>query len=110
MIILKGEMGITNMEKIDAWINYREECIESVKNLHVNALKKYLDKVGIKDVFAYEYNYGENKFTIYTRKPGVWIGKGGQGVTLLKQILSEEVKENCDVCFKEIKGYFVSHQ
>ena len=72
-----------------------------------NALKKYINAVGFKDTFAYSYDYSENKFTIYTRKPGIWIGKGGTGVQLLKEILSQEVKENCGVEFKEIRGYFV---
>ena len=89
------------------WIKTREDCLEYVKNLHENALKKYLDEIGFKDIFAYEYSYSENKFTIYTRKPGVWIGKYGVGVKLLKEILAREVKEDCNVEFKEIRGKFV---
>lgn len=101
---------MNKMEETDAWMEFRSDCMEFVKKMHETALKKYLDRVGIKDVFAYEYSYDENKFTIYTKYPGIWIGKGGQGVALLKEILSEDVKKNCDVCFKEIRGNFVSYK
>lgn len=89
------------------WMEFRRESLECIKNLHENALKKYLNEIGFKDIFAYEYSYSENKFTIYTSKPGVWIGKGGAGVKLLKDILSKEVKDNCDVNFEEIRGHFI---
>jgi ribosomal protein S3 len=97
-------------EEIDAWLDFRSDCMEFTKKLHETALKKYLDRVGIKDVFAYEYSYDDNKFTIYTKYPGIWIGKGGQGVDLLKEILSEDVAKNCNVCFKEIRGNFISYK
>lgn len=89
------------------WMEIREDCLEYVKNLHENALKKYLNEIEFNDIFAYEYSYSENKFTIYTRRPGVWIGKGGAGVKLLKEILAKEVQEDCNVEFKEIRGKFV---
>ena len=94
----------------DDWMEFRGDCLEYIRNLHENALKKYLNEIGFKDIFAYDYNYSENKFTIYTCRPGIWIGKGGEGVRLLKEILSNEVKENCDVSFKEIHGHFIAHQ
>lgn len=87
---------------------FRGNYSEYIKNLHENALKKYIYKAGFKDTFAYVYDYNANKFTIYTSRPGVWIGKGGEGVSLLKDILSKEVKENCDVDFKEIRGHFMT--
>ena len=89
------------------WMEFRAESLEYVKNLHESALKKYLNEIGFKDIFAYEYSYSENKFTIYTCRPGIWIGKGGAGVERLKEILSKEVKENCSVAFKEMRGHFV---
>jgi len=89
------------------WMEFRGECSEYIKNLHENALKKYLNEIGFKDIFAYDYSYDENKFTIYTCRPGIWIGKGGTGVERLKEILSKEVKENCSVAFKEMRGHFV---
>ena len=89
------------------WMKFRGDCLEHIKNMHENALKQYLNLAGFKDTFAYEYSFSENKFTIYTRRPGTWIGKGGAGAKLLKEILSKEVQENCDVAFKEIRGHFV---
>ena len=89
------------------WMEFRAESITYVDNLHESALKKYVQEAGFKDVFAYTYDFSKNKFTIYTRKPGVWIGLGGSGVKRLKEILSTDVRENCDVEFKEIRGRFI---
>lgn len=91
----------------DNWMQFREESMNYIKNLHSNALKKYVNEIDFKDTFAYEFNCRNNTFTIYTRKPGIWIGKGGVGVDRLKQILSEELKRDCKVEFKEIRGEFV---
>lgn len=95
---------------VNEFMDFRGDCIENIKNARENALKKYLDKIGFKDIFAYKYVYEENKLIIYTSKPGIWIGKYGVGVELLKDILLNELKENCDVCFEEIHGNFVAHQ
>ena len=76
------------------------ECAIFIKDRDQAALKRYLNERGMRDTFAYDYSYTENKFTIYTCKPGIWIGRGGEGVDRLKQILSEDVKEGCNVEFK----------
>lgn len=91
----------------DNWMQFREESMNYMKNLHGNALKKYVNEAGFKDTFAYEYNYSTHKFTIYTSRPGVWIGKGGTGVDRLKEILLTELKKSCEIEFKEIRGEFV---
>lgn len=85
------------------------EAANFVKLKRENALKRYLDEFNIKDVFAYNYNYTDNTFTIYTARPGIWIGLHGIGVSRLEEILSEDIAENCKVVFKEIKGNFVVH-
>ena len=90
------------------FMQIREDSLDYSRNKHENALKRYLNEAGFKDTFAYEYNYSENKFTIYTSKPGYWIGKFGAGVKFLKEILSKDVRENCSVEFKEIRGGFVT--
>lgn len=82
---------------------------EYVREKHENAIKRYLNEVNIKDIFAYDYNYTDHTFTIYTARPGIWIGLHGAGVSRLEEILSEDISENCKVLFKEIKGNFVVH-
>ena len=89
------------------WLSFRNDAINYMKNVEENALRKFLEQVGIKDIFAYDYDYSKNKFTIYTSKPGIWIGYHGKNVEILKEILSKEVKENCEVAFKEIRGRFI---
>lgn len=91
----------------DEWMQLRGEAICYMNNLYENAFKQFADKVGLKDTFAYDYNYSENKFTIYTSRPGVWIGLHGKNVKILQHILSKEIKEGCEVEFKEIKGKFL---
>jgi len=85
------------------------EAANFMKLKRENALKRYLDEFNIKDVFAYDYNYSSNTFIIYTSKPGIWIGLHGKGANRLKQILSEDITENCNVEFREIKGNFIVH-
>ena len=88
-------------------IEERCECLNFVKNLEINAFKKYLNEIGFKDNFAYNFDYRTRTFTIYTSKPGYWIGYKGKGAKRLKEILSE-VYEDCNIEFKEIRGSFVS--
>ena len=97
---------ITILENIE--MKFREEGLIRMNNIHENALRHYLEEINFKDTFAYTYDYSENKFIIYTCRPGIWIGKGGEGVDLLKKILASEVAENCSVEFKEIRGRFVT--
>ena len=90
------------------WINIREDTLNYINKLHENAFKHFLQEIGLKDTFAYKYDYETNTFTVYTCRPGIWIGKGGKGVNRLKEILSQEVKENCNVEFVEIRGRFIT--
>ena len=89
------------------WMEFRKDSIDYMNNVHESALKHYLEEINVKDTFAYTYDYCNNKFIIYTCRPGVWIGKGGKGVDRLKEILANEVAENCGVDFKEVRGRFV---
>lgn len=91
----------------DDWMEFRGDCILYMERIRENAFKKFFNKVGIKDIFAYDYSYDKNKFTIYTSKPGIWIGLHGKNVEILREILSKEIKEGCDVEFKEIRGKFI---
>lgn len=88
--------------------NFIAECSDYVDTLRKNAFEEFMNKVGIKDTFAYNYDCGKNKVTIFTCRPGVWIGFRGDNVKILKEILSKEIHEGCYVEFVEIKGKFLS--
>lgn len=69
-------------------------------------LKKCASFFGMTNcVCAYAYEYGANKITLYTDKPGLWIGYHGNGVTILKAALSAALhRDNVEVAFIELKG------
>ena len=92
----------------DDWMEFRGDCILYMEKKRQEAFKHFMDKIGLKDTFAYDYSYLDNKFTIYTSKPGIWIGLHGKNVENLKDILSKEIREDCDVEFKEIRGKFIT--
>jgi ribosomal protein S3 len=94
--------------RFDEWMDFREEAIKAERERKENAFRRFLKEVGFVDTFAYDYSYADNKFTIYTSQPGMWIGYKGKNVALLKEILHNEVYKNCDVGFKEIRGHFVA--
>lgn len=70
-------------------------------------LQKCAEFFGIKNcICTYTYEYGANKITIYTDKPGWWIGFHGNGVTILKAALSAALhRDNVEVAFIELKGF-----
>lgn len=94
----------------DDWMEFRGDAILYMEKIRQKAFKHFCDKVGIKDTFAYDYSYSDNKFTIYTSKPGIWIGLHGKNIEILKDILSKEIKEGCNIEFKEIRGKFITIQ
>ena len=67
-----------------------------------NQLKKQLYAAGISKI---ETERAANKLTvsIYTAKPGIVIGKGGQGVEILKNQLSKMTGKNVALNIMEIK-------
>lgn len=97
-------------------IDYYEEdakLIQQINELRQNDLdniiKEFLHKINFHDAVFIEETY--HKVTIYTTRPGVWIGKAGCNVDLLKKMLrnSEWFAEDVDVAFKEIHGQLFSN-
>ena len=103
VIYMERKVDVMGYNENDDWMEFRGECILYMERIRENAFKKFFDKVGIN----YDYSYDKNKFTIYTSKPGIWIGLHGKNVEILREILSKEIKESCDVEFKEIRGKFI---
>ena len=72
-------------------------------------LRQYLTERNINDIFFYKYEHIDRELTIFTNRPGIWIGRSGEGVNRLKEILSEQFDHEVEVSFVEIKGRFMSH-
>lgn len=82
----------------------RGKVLEEMEEINTRVLKHFFFRIGYKGIVGYENNLGKKVFTIWTDKPGILIGKGGQNITILKEILKEEFEKDYDVEFKEIKG------
>lgn len=82
----------------------REKVLEEMAEKNERVLKHFFFRIGYKGIVGYENNLGKNIFTVWTDRPGILIGKGGQNVEVLKAVLKEEFDRDYDVEFKEIKG------
>ena len=100
------------VEKIQSIIDKEEKGPQSMKEAK-KAIEKTLQKCaeffGITNcgnsVCTYTYEYSDNKITIYTDRPGYWIGYHGNGVTILKAAFSAALhRDNVEVAFIELKG------
>ena len=100
------------VEKIQSITDKEEKGPQSMKE-EKKAIEKTLQKCaeffGITNcgnsVCTYTYEYSDNKITIYTDRPGYWIGYHGNGVTILKAALSTALhRDNVEVAFIELKG------
>lgn len=85
------------------------QSMKEEKKAIEKTLRKCAEFFGITNcgdsVCAYTYEYGANKITIYTDRPGYWIGYHGNGVTILKAALSAALhRDNVEVAFIELKG------
>ena len=100
------------VEKIQSVTDKEEKGPQSMKE-EKKAIEKTLRKCaeffGITNcgnsLCTYTYEYGTNKITIYTDRPGYWIGYRGNGVIILKAALSTALhRDNVEVAFIELKG------
>jgi small subunit ribosomal protein S3 len=86
------------------WFAKKKDFAANIKedNIIRKQLKKQLFLAGISKI---ETERAANKLTvnIYTAKPGIVIGKGGQGVEILKKQLSKQTGKNVVLNIIEIK-------
>ncbi len=87
--------------------NY-EEIYNDVVTERENILKTFLKTNNISDSFAYNFTDFGTKLTIYTSKPGIWIGFKGETVNSLKEYLKKELDKDVEIIFKEIKAKFIA--
>ena len=85
----------------------RGKVLEEMDERNERVLKHFFFRIGNKGIVGYENNLGKNKFTIWTDRPGILIGKGGKNVDILKEELKKEFNRDYDVEFKEIKGKMI---
>ena len=80
------------------------KALEEMSERNERVMKNFFYKIGHKGIVGYENDLGKKVFTVWTDKPGILIGKGGQNVEILKDILKEEFDHDYEIEFKEIKG------
>ena len=81
-----------------------ENALEEMSERNEKVMKNFFHRIGYKGIVGYENDLGKKVFTIWTDKSGILIGKGGQNVWILKDILKEEFDYDYEIKFKEIKG------
>ena len=80
------------------------DALEEMSERNERVMKNFFYRIGHKGIVGYENDLGKKVFTIWTDKPGILIGKDGQNVEILKEILKEEFDYDYEIKFKEIKA------
>ena len=80
------------------------EALVEMSERNERVMKNFFYRIGHKGIVGYENDLGKKVFTVWTDKPGILIGKSGQNVCILKDILKEEFDYDYEIEFKEIKG------
>ena len=84
--------------------DFIREALEEMSERNERVMKNFFYRIGHKGIVGYENALGKKVFTIWTDKPGILIGKGGNNVCILKDILKEEFDYDYEIKFKEING------
>ena len=82
----------------------RGKVLEEQAERNERVLRHFFWRINYKGIVGYENNLGKRVFAVWTDRPGILIGKGGQNVEILKEILKEEFDYDYTIEFKEIKG------
>lgn len=83
---------------------FRGKMLEEIEERNVRVIKHFFWRIDYKGIVGYENDIGKRIFTIWTNRPGILIGKGGQNVEILREILKEEFDYDYEIKFREIKG------
>lgn len=81
---------------------FRGKCLEEMAERNERVLKHFSFRINYKGIIGYK-NLGK-VFTVWTDKPSIIIGKGGQNIDILKEILKKEFGYDYEIDIKEIKG------
>lgn len=88
----------------DNFEKFRGKVLEEMTERNERVVRNFFWRINYKGIVGYENDLGRKEFTLWTDKPGILIGKGGQNVEILKEILKEEFEYDYEIKFKEIKG------
>lgn len=92
----------------DAWLDFRSEVHEYMKNKEETVLKQWLASIGYHEPVGYYRDIENRTMILYATRPGVLIGKAGKDVAELKKKLDEEFFGTWRVSFVEIKGDIIT--
>ena len=105
--IIKDKYNIF-LNEIDIMNNNLEKEINEVINEYHKrwemVFEKFFKEIGMfidNKAFSYSVSICNKKLLIYTNNPGVWIGKYGKTLLILKSIIKDEFGEMFTVDFKE---------
>lgn len=107
---MKEESFGMNIDEEMQWQEFRGECLEFMQNKHDNTIKNWLNKIGYTGTVGYYFNIVKNTLEIYTKHPGVLIGKSGCNIKNLKNMVCEEYGSTMQVKIIEVRGGFVNGQ
>lgn len=80
------------------------KSLEEMSERNERIMKNFFYRIGYKGIVGYDNDLGNKVFTVWSDKPGILIGKEGQNIQILKDILKEEFDYDYEIKFKEIKG------
>lgn len=106
--VTQVQIGIVNNYDnriIDDWMNIRADAIKYCRELRTTPIMDFMKEKSFNETIAYEYNTKDTELTIYTTRPGIWIGPRGREVNRLREILKENFGHDVEVNIKEIKFY-----
>lgn len=73
-----------------SWQQFRAECNKYIKDKKEAILKRWLSDIRFDDPIGYSINLSTHIITIYTNHPGMIIGKAGENIVNIEQMLSDE--------------------
>lgn len=79
------------------------QILEEMSERNERVIKNFFYAIGYKGIVGYDNDLKKRIFTIWADKPGILIGKGGQNIKILKEILKEEFNYDYEIKFEEIK-------
>lgn len=88
---------------------FRDECHSYMVAKENAILKKWLEEIGGKyEPIGYYRNMSTNTMEIYTKRPGMIIGKRGTNIESLKKMLADEFHGEWDIKLIEVRGGFIN--
>ena len=91
----------------DAWQNFREDCLRAAKERDDSIVREWLNKIGYHEIVGY-YLSSDHVAKIYTKHPGILIGRAGRNVADFEEMLSSEFGGVWKTEFVEVRGGFVN--